>query len=194
MDDLVQDVLITATLLLDSKGDRIITKYYANPNSATKSTLSLEDQIKLEKALTVAASSSNVSNNEHDICMVDQFVAIFHVIDDVRLFVVVDISENETVAAMVLSTLHQSLTFLFDFRVNKVNILNSIDLVMFIIDECIDNGYILELDSEELIKRVSMQDKSDPNSSDSAKSFQQQDTSLSNALGMAAGAFLRAWK
>ena len=191
-DDLVQDVLITAILLLDTKGERIITKYYPNPNKSMKSVISLEDQQKLEQSLTNAVSRSSF-RGEMDICIVDSYVGVYSQHDDVRLFVVIDSSESETIASMLLATLSQGLQYLFDFRVNKGNILNAIDLVMFLLDECVDNGYILELDADEVLKRVSMRDKDDQNP-DNVKSFQQQDTSLANAIGMATSAFFRGWQ
>lgn len=182
-DELVNDILITAILILDSKGQRIVTRYYPNPNLSMKPTIPHDEQLKLEQALTTAADRSSY-RGESDICAVESNIAIFTQHDDVRVFVVVDQNESETVASMVLATVSQNLQYLFDFRVTKHNILESIDLVMFLFDEVIDNGYILELDVDAVMKRVAMRDDEDESSS---KKFQQSDTSLTNALSRAFG-------
>lgn len=182
--EVVNDILISAVLLLDLQGERILTKYFPNPNISMKSRFSLDEQLAIERALTTNASRSTY-RGDVDICVVDELVGVFAQHDDVRVFVLVDLNESETIASMVLSTLSQALQYLFDFRVNKANILTSADLVMFLLDECIDNGYILELDVDEVIKRVSMKDEDEFSSE--GKKFQQSDTSLTNALSRAFG-------
>jgi hypothetical protein len=189
MPEFPHDILINAILILDTNGERIISRYFSDPNVDTKTALSHEKQLQLEKSLTTAAGRGNFTG-EMDICIVDGYVAVYNQSDDVRVFVVIDGDESETVASMVLSTIFQTLQYLFDFKISKNNILSAVDLVIFVLDECIDNGYIVELDPDEVIKRVSMKETGGDDghgSNEHAAKFSQQDTSLTNAISRALG-------
>ena len=98
----------------------------------------------------------------------------------------------------VLETIYEAISNLLKGQVDKKTMLENLELILLTMDEAIDHGHIMELESQAIVGRVLMKG-SDPNqvnaSSSSSSSTQQVtsvgDLSLSQALGLARDQFFK---
>lgn len=214
----VQDIRIFGVVLLDFEGQRLVSKYYPNYNkshillhnnvnnnakplerNAQRELLTLSSEKQTQFETQLHSHTLVLQSDETDILLIDTYTVFFDVYSDVKIFLIIDNRENEVIAQLSLQCLTQCFQQLFDFKLNKTNLLEYIDLVLITIDECIDDGYILELDPDVLFERVSMksqqQDPDNPLPEQvTGHNFHQHDTSLSTALGSVGSALFRAWR
>jgi len=110
-----------------------------------------------ERALHNKVSTLPVTY-EPDVLVFEEYVVIYRLFEDVRIFVLLTEDENEIIGLTVFNALVDSLNVLFDSRISKAAINNNLDMVMLLLDELCDDGMIVEIDPEALLQRVSMRD------------------------------------
>ena len=76
---------------------------------------------------------------------------------DVLMYVVGSEDENELILDTVLDGVTGALSILLGGDVSANNILEHLDVVMLSVDETVDDGIILEVDSKTIVNRVLMQ-------------------------------------
>ena len=76
---------------------------------------------------------------------------------DVLVYVVGGEDENELILDTVLDGVTGALSILLGGDVSANNILEHLDVVMLSVDETVDDGIILEVDSKTIVNRVLMQ-------------------------------------
>lgn len=161
---------VTALLLLDSSGHRILAKYYAPPaaaaaaaaNAAGNSTplppntprqlvaqnpfSSLKDQrafekTVLEKVSKRSSASSSSSSGSIEIQLLDSNLLLSKSVYDVHLVIVSPAEENELLVSSALSNLWEAIGMLLaGVGIEKRSLLENLDLVTLAVDEAIDDG------------------------------------------------------
>ncbi|KAJ3349747.1 Diphthamide biosynthesis protein 2 [Allomyces javanicus] len=159
---------VKALILLDvSNGSRVLAKYYntgAPSNAATSPAMAtgpaptatefatLKDQKAFERRLW--EKTRKLLSNE--IILFDNHVVVYKGMADVMLFVVGSLEENELMLSSVLNTLYEAINLvLLKYQTEKRTIIENMDLVALAIDECIDNGIVIETDPGTIASRVS---------------------------------------
>lgn len=136
---------VSSCLILDNEGKRLYANYY-KPAKNLQTTAS---QIEFEKKVF-----GKVNKLNQDILLFNSNLIAYKQINDVILIIVANLEENESMIYSVLAILIEALTILLDNTVDKLTILEKYDLVSLCIDEAIDDGIILEMDSRILVSRV----------------------------------------
>jgi len=141
---------ISSVIIVDDRGERIAARYY----SERLQTLAV--QHKLEAALLSKALKSTATG-EADIVLFDGHVAVMRAGKDVHLFVTGDQDENEIILVEVLNALYNALSSLLPGgSLDSRNMLEKLDVVLLVIDELVDGGIILEIESSAIVNRVGM--------------------------------------
>lgn len=137
-----------------------------------------------------------------DVVSFENFVLVYCQVQDIVVAVVISDEENEMVAQAVLQTLTAVLNQLFQSHLNKEELLRGIDFVFLVVDEMLDDGYVLEMDAETILYRVSFRDGGEPAGDQGGVDLQpggvgahhrQGDVTLTDALGIAGNAFFKAF-
>ena len=84
-------------------------------------------------------------------------VIVFKARADVLMYVVGSEDENELILDTVLDGVTGALSILLGGDVSANNILEHLDVAMLTVDETVDDGIILEVDSKTIVNRVLMQ-------------------------------------
>ncbi|ORY02397.1 coatomer protein [Basidiobolus meristosporus CBS 931.73] len=142
-----------ALVLLDSEGKRLLAKYY---KTGVTEFPKLKDQQRFEKTLFEKTRRSN-----GEIILLDGQVVVYQSSVDVFFYLVGSGDENELLLSTVLNGYHDALSILLGQQLEKRNILDHYDLVTLALDECIDDGIVLEVDPELIVSRVSKRGSQD---------------------------------
>ncbi|CAJ0759780.1 15048_t:CDS:2 [Entrophospora sp. SA101] len=119
----------TAVVLLDGDGNRILAKYYGSKNAYPTN----KEQKVFEKGLFDKTKRSNGES-----ILYDNHVVLYRNNIDVFFYVVGSADENELI-----------------LNIEKRTIIDNLDLVVLALDETIDDGIVLETESNVIVSRVS---------------------------------------
>ena len=170
---------VKAVLLIDLDGKRIYSKYYEkNP------TLPINKQHDIEQR--IAKSVAGKGNNE--LFLLDKYVVLYRTMSDVIVAMLTDPQENEIFVNMALMCIVDGFERIFERNFDKKVALEYYDKIAIAIDEVIDDGIILETDSQQLADRVNFKNLED----EEGGSFT--DISFASALNFAKGSFLKVWR
>jgi len=153
--------------MLNGEGNRICARYCnvsvsaaAGQKSKLSTDLALQRTLelglfrKMQVMTEVPAEASVEDIFEFD----GSYLVVFKPVDDVFVFVVSEINENEIIISDTLGTFCGALDLLLRGQVYEENILNNLKAVLLCLDELVDQeGIILESDSQELASRVGQQ-------------------------------------
>lgn len=115
----------------------------------------------LPSSLHVCLSFSLSLSFSAEVMILDTSVIVYKVINDVILYVVGNTQENELILQSVLQALDETISNLLKNQVSKRTLVENLDLLLLSIDEIIDDGLILETDSNLVVGRVCMVGGSD---------------------------------
>jgi len=135
--------------VLDGDGKRVVARYYKNQYAT------LQEETAFEKKLYDKTMRSN-AKTEAEIVMFDNMICVYRNSADVWFYVVGSHTENELILVSALSALHDALSAALRTPPEKRNLMDNFDTLLLIIDELIDGGMILELDSNAIVNRVGM--------------------------------------
>lgn len=96
-----------------------------------------------------------------EVVLVENFVVILRVVNDILIAVVARDSQNDLLAAEYLNTVYSALSLLTHSKITKKKVYDRLDQVFLIIDESIENGSIFELDAHNIVARISMQSETE---------------------------------
>jgi hypothetical protein len=91
-----------------------------------------------------------------EVLMFDGLIVLYKVINDSIFYVISTDKENELIIQAVLSAVEESMSSLLRGSIDKSNLIQHLDLLMLVVDETIDDGMILEIDSESIASRATM--------------------------------------
>jgi len=142
-----------AFLILDTDGSRILAKYYrpkGSPYSDTKGLSNLKEQKAFEKGLHEKTKKAG-----GDIILFEGYPAVYKHANDLFFYLIGNPEENELILQMALSSFYDALNNLLRSQVERRAVEENFDLVMLCLDETIDDGVIVETDSNTIASRVS---------------------------------------
>ncbi|OBZ69893.1 putative coatomer subunit zeta [Grifola frondosa] len=143
---------VTAFLILDTDGHRVLAKYYhpaSHPQGESKKLLALKEQRAFEKGLWQKTKKAG-----GDIILYDSNLAVYKHSLDLIFYVIGDPSENELMLNSALVAFSDALHLLLRNQVEKRGVLENLDLVLLCLDETIDDGIIIETDSTTIASRI----------------------------------------
>ncbi|CDO74702.1 hypothetical protein BN946_scf184847.g10 [Trametes cinnabarina] len=144
---------VTAFLIIDTDGHRVLAKYYhpkGHPNGETKKLTTLKEQRAFEKGLFQKTKKAG-----GDIILYDSHLAVYKHSLDLIFYIIGDPSENELMLHSALVAFSDAVHMLLRNQVEKRGVLENLDLVLLCLDETIDDGIIVETDSTTIASRVS---------------------------------------
>merc|ERR1719339_522423 len=137
---------VKGILILDNDGKRILAKYYDGesfPNTAA--------QKKFEKSLFTKTHKANA-----EIIMLDGLTCLYKSSVDLFFYVLGSGQENELLLMAVLDCLFTTVSGILRKNVDKKSLCDNMEVIMLAMDEMIDNGMIMESDSQQVISRVAL--------------------------------------
>ena len=104
---------------------------------------------------------------------------------DVKFFISADSSENELILVSVLEAIYNALSEILSNQMDQRTLVDNLELTLLTVDEVIDHGQIMELDSNAVASRVLMR------SSEGGSQQAIGDLSISQAINLAKDSFIK---
>jgi hypothetical protein len=177
------DVLIPSVnslVALTSDGDRILAKYYDSRS---------DDEKKKTEAVFHKKTKSSKSAHESEVFLYEGEVVVSRSCADCKFFLSATSDENELILTGVLDAIYDTLSNLFHGQMDHRTILDNLELVLLTIDEVIDHGNIMELDSAAVQSRVVMRSSDAQQAGPGGNTQPIGDLSISQALNLAKDQF-----
>lgn len=167
---------INFLVVLDADGDRLLAKYYDRRSKT--------EQIKNE-ALLHKKTKTVVAKSDAEVLLLDSEIVVFKAGSECKFYISGPVEENELVLVGVLDVIYDTVSTLLRQQVDKRTMLDNLELILLTIDEAIDSGLIMELDSSAVVSRVLMKSGDAQASATPAQQPALGDLTISQALGMA---------
>ncbi|OKL55757.1 hypothetical protein UA08_09012 [Talaromyces atroroseus] len=154
---------VNAVLIMSTDdSSRIYAKYFSPPHPPAGVAANSTDYpganpyptVKEQKAFE-SGLLEKTNKQTNDVILYDNRIVVFKVENDVMLYVIGSVDENEVLLYNVVVALRDALGILFKGATDKRTIIENYDLVSLAIDEIIDDGIILETDPVLIASRVS---------------------------------------
>ncbi|KAH3903095.1 related to Coatomer subunit zeta [Saccharomycodes ludwigii] len=161
---------VSSYLILDSKGNRIYTKYFNPPFSNKDSIITKKNntngedeeeyntglQTNLKKQITFEKNLfKKTHKTDSDIIIFEDKIIIYKEYADVSLYLVSsDLEVNECLLQLTFDGIKDALELILDNGLDKNNIQEHFDMCCLAIDESIDDGIVLEYDGATIASRV----------------------------------------
>ncbi|RKP04526.1 Longin-like domain-containing protein [Thamnocephalis sphaerospora] len=139
---------VKAVLILDADGQRLLAKYYPHATEFA----ALKDQRAFEKSLFEKTRRTNICYRS----VVDVYVYVVGVAEENEI--ILSTALNAFVDALDILLRQRRLTavvYVIRHQMEKQSIQSHYDTVVLALDECIDDGVVLEVDEEQIASRVS---------------------------------------
>ena len=146
---------LSAIIILDGQGQRISAKYF--PHWVQDESNVDEFKTTFEATLWKKTKNTN-ARNESEIITNQGQLCCFRSGSDVKVYIIGPSTESELVLAFVLDGFFDALTGILHGATDRRTILDNLEMVMLLVDELCDGGYILEADSVSLMSRVLMRE------------------------------------
>ncbi|WVR05468.1 hypothetical protein IAU60_002484 [Kwoniella sp. DSM 27419] len=159
---------VSALLILDAEGQRVLAKYYAPPHQETPGTgipadmgvgpggpgmpglTTLKEQKAFEKSVF-----DKIRRGGGEIHPLPPYLILTRTVVDLHFIIVGPLStSNELMLHQTLSAFHDAVHLLLRGQIEKRNVLEGLDLVLLAADETVDDGIILETDAAAIASRV----------------------------------------
>lgn len=88
--------------------------------------------------------------------MFDGLIVLYKVVNDVVFYIVSTDKENELIMQAVLTGIEEATSQLLRGNGDKSGLVQHLDLLMLVVDEAIDDGMILEIESDNIAARATM--------------------------------------
>ena len=167
MQEMVGD--IRGVVVLDIEGRRIIGKYFNTTNTQLETNASqkqFERQLFLRSNRQTAAGSKTVgpsgSAYENDIMIIDSYVAVFRCYSDMTCYILGCADDNELILGQAMDCLHECLDKIFKGNIERKSLINTMSVVILLIDEMIDTcGILMHTDSKVIRDRIATRSKAE---------------------------------
>ncbi|EEB99060.1 hypothetical protein MPER_01323 [Moniliophthora perniciosa FA553] len=143
---------INALIITDTEGQRVLAKYYrpkSHPQGESKDLSTLKEQKAFEKGLWAKTKKPG-----GDIILYDGKLAVYKHTLDLIMYFIASPSENEIMLMTALNSLTDAMSSVLRGQLEKRSILENLDLILLCLDETIDDGIIVETDSNAIASRV----------------------------------------
>lgn len=144
---------INCLIVMTSDGERVLAKYFDKRPD--------DEQIKTENTFHKKTKHCKYGQ-ESDVFLFDQEVVVHRSGADCKFFVSSTSDENELILTACLDAIFETLSQLFHGQLDHRTILDNLELVLLTIDEVVDHGHIMELDTFAVQNRVVMRSSDVP--------------------------------
>ncbi|KAI0076522.1 coatomer protein [Panus rudis PR-1116 ss-1] len=143
---------ISAFIITDTDGHRVLAKYYQPPGNtnSSKRLTTLKEQRAFEKGLFQKTKKSG-----GEITLYDGYLAVYKHSLDIVCYIIADPAENELMLLSALNSFADAVNLLLRNQLEKRSVLENLDMVLLCLDETIDDGVIVETDATTIASRVS---------------------------------------
>jgi hypothetical protein len=97
-----------------------------------------------------------VSTEHNEVVLVDNFIVVLRLSNDVLIAVIARDSQNDLLVAEYLNTLHTCLAQVCGGKISKKKCFDRLDQLFLVIDESIENGVVFEYDANTIVSRINM--------------------------------------
>ncbi|KAG5460853.1 MAG: clathrin adaptor complex small chain-domain-containing protein [Olpidium bornovanus] len=158
---------LQAIVILDADGNRILAKYYGTEYPNFKDQRAFEKSLheKTKRAATPTRLSFlpfSSTSAAGEIILYDGYVIVYKNSVDAYFYLVGNPDENEILLSTILNSFHDAVAGLLKQNVAKATIQENMDLVVLALDECIDDGIVLEIDPQQIMARISKRSEEIP--------------------------------
>ena len=141
---------ISAIVILDSDGERLVSKFWS-PADFPDSTAEVEFEKRVYKKTKAVGAGARA---DAEVLMLEGFTVVFKSGPDVTFAVVGPGEENDLMLVAVLDALWDSMSLLLKGAVEKRTILAQLELLLLALDELVEGGVPFELDPHTIEARV----------------------------------------
>ncbi|KAJ1613810.1 hypothetical protein OJ253_51 [Cryptosporidium canis] len=146
---------IVGCILLDTDGNRIVSRYYGNLDSIGLSEYSAQRQFEGQ----LHSKGQRLSGkNEAEALFVGDMLCLVRFVGDFSIYVISSPSENELILFDVINCVYNSLSIVIPGQLSKKGLFESLDAVHLILDEVADSsGILFETEAGAVCQRAQMQ-------------------------------------
>ena len=154
IEEKLKDVVccIKFIIILDNNGKLIYSKYFTKKEE--------EKQREFEKQLCLQVKNLNVSLDELDIFNFDEYNIISKICDEIAIFIGLNENDNECLGYNFWKIFENCLGTIVNEKYTREKMFENLDKIIVLIDEMIDDGLIVNTDSDNLQKLISYQQES----------------------------------
>ncbi|SCM02742.1 coatomer subunit zeta, putative [Plasmodium chabaudi chabaudi] len=116
----------------------------------------VDDQKQFEHDIVDKIKKMSSLMNEIEIVVSNQYIILCLPVNDIYIFVVGDENSNELVLYEVMKAIQDSLNNITNNNIGKKQLIDKLDSVFLLFDEIIDNGIIMETNSNIIVNRLYM--------------------------------------
>ena len=143
--------LIKFIIILDNSGKIIYSKYYIDKN--------IEKQREFERQLCFQVKNLNIIPDELDIFSFEDFNIFVKMIGEVTYFIGINEEDNECLGYNFCKLFENCLASITNDNFERPKIFDSLEKIIVMIDEMLDNGLIVNSDPDSLSKLISHQEE-----------------------------------
>ena len=143
--------LIKFIIILDNSGKLIYSKYFIPKDK--------DAQHEFEKQLCFQVQNLNVSKGELDIFSIENFNIFVKIIGEVAYFIGLDEDDNECLGYNFSKIFENCLGNIINDNFTRVKLFENLGSIIALIDEMLDNGLIVNSDSDTLSKLILHQEE-----------------------------------
>ncbi|KAM5134839.1 coatomer subunit zeta-2 isoform 1-T1 [Mantella aurantiaca] len=153
MENLPEPTLYTvrAAIILDQNGHRLLAKYYDGTFP------SITEQREFERRIF-----HKTQRTENEVILVDGVTVLCQCLSDIMCYIIGGPDENELLLLSALTCICESLYHMLRKNVDRNSVVENLDTAFLILDEIIDQGVILESESQQVVQRLSFKTISEP--------------------------------
>ncbi|XP_018419099.1 PREDICTED: coatomer subunit zeta-2-like [Nanorana parkeri] len=142
---------VRAAIILDQDGHRLLAKYYDDTFPSHMEQREFERRV-----------FHKTQRSENEVILVDGVTVLCQHLSDIVCYIIGGPDENELLLLSALTCICESLCHMLRKNVDRSSVLDNLDTAFLILDEIIDQGVILESESQRVVQRLSFKTISEP--------------------------------
>ena len=147
--------LIKFIIIVDNSGKLIYSKYFIEKDK--------EGQHQFEKQLCSQVNDFNIIPGEIDIFSLEDYNIFVKIIGEIAYFIGINEEDNECLAYNFCKIFEDCIGKITNNNFQRVKIFDNLDKIIVLIDEMLDNGLIINTDSNSISKLIYHQEEGGSN-------------------------------
>ena len=143
--------LIKFVIILDNNGKIIYSKYFTGKDQ--------QKQREFEKQLCFQVKNLNICPGELDIFSMDDYNIFVKIIGEIAYFIGLNEEDNECLGYNFCKLFENCLASITNDNFERPKIFDSLEKIIVMIDEMLDNGLIVNTDPDSISKLISHQEE-----------------------------------
>jgi len=144
--------LVKFVIILDNNGKLIYSRYFEEKNQ--------NKQREFEKQLCFQVKNLNISPGELDIFSLDDYNIFVKIIGEIAYFIGLNEEDNECLGYNFCKLFENCLGNITNDNFERPKIFANLEKIILMIDEMLDNGLIVNTDSDSISKLICHQEES----------------------------------